>query len=932
MTPYKPLYIRGVETGLVQNRQEFILPDDAYPTLTNMFVWREQLRRRPGLKFLGRLRRKFFDVDAGVSGVSSWSFNIFTQASISKVTEPNAQIAPGSLIVNLNDSSSTGAVTGYTRASDVTVTATGHGLSNGTEIEISGVTVVDGTGPETINGQWTINSVTTNTFNLQVDSHNWGEFSGAGIWTTITAGAQQLIDQGNGILATSPATSTEGTIDYLSGSVTISNGTVGVSTSINFNYFPNLPVMGIRTQEVAAVNNENTIVFDTTYAYQIVSSEISELPNSGTTWSGGNANFFWTTNYWVNSSNQKLFWVTNFSGSSGDPIRYYDTTTQSWTDFTPTINTAGDVVAQSLAILPFRGRLLLFNTLEGTNLSASTAYYQRIRWSAIGSPLVADSWRDDLRGKGGFLDIPTSENITSVGFVRDNLVIYCERSTWQLRYTGRSIAPFQIERVNSELGAASTFSAVQFDTSLVGIGDKGIVECDSSKSNRIDIKIPDLVFSFSNRDEGTARIQGIRDIQQRLAFWTYVDQSAANEAIASGGVGVYPNRRLVYNYENDSWAIFTDSITALGTYQPTKSITWAAATYPWTTSNFPWASREFLFPALIGGNQQGFLFYLGGNLEPLVSNQQTLTITAITGNDTTATKITSPSHNMVNGQVISISGIPLGTGYASTLNNPRKGIITAATQANPCQITSTGNGLANGDIVEIASVVGMTELNTNTYTVTVVDANNFTIGVDSTAFAAYVSGGTWTDQSITCFGVVVNDLDSFFIYTYDAATEQFSIPQTNSSALTYPGGGGVVSLRDGIDVVSKKFNFLDQGQNIQIGYLDMLMSATTSGAITMNVYMDYNNNQPVNELPENVSLVDGNADEFFNTIIPTSKTEVNSVTGSKYMNQVYCPVRAVFITIQFTLSKAQLVGVEQESNVQIDTQVIWMRPAGRLGN
>jgi hypothetical protein len=153
---------------------------------------------------------------------------------------------------------------------------------------------------------------------------------------------------------------------------------------------------------------------------------------------------------------------------------------------------------QCLCLLPFRSRLVAFNTFEGQTLGTSINYPQRIRWAAIGNPLVVDAmgppatvgaWRDDVRGRGGYIDIPTAENIISVGYVRDNLVIYCERSTWQLRYTGRSVAPFQIEKVNTELGAQSTFSAVQFDTSLVGIGDKGVVECDSYKSERIDIKI-----------------------------------------------------------------------------------------------------------------------------------------------------------------------------------------------------------------------------------------------------------------------------------------------------------------------------------------------------------------------------------------------------------------------------------------------------------
>ncbi len=75
------------------------------------------------------------------------------------------------------------------------------------------------------------------------------------------------------------------------------------------------------------------------------------------------------------------------------------------------------------------------------------------------------------------------------------------------------------------------------------------------------------------------------------------------------------------------------------------------------------------------------------------------------------------------------------------------GVITAVTTANPAQVTSALHALPNGAFVTITGVVGMTELNGNSYTITVVDANNFTLNVDSTAFTPYVSGGVWTTSA-----------------------------------------------------------------------------------------------------------------------------------------------------------------------------------------
>lgn len=94
------------------------------------------------------------------------------------------------------------------------------------------------------------------------------------------------------------------------------------------------------------------------------------------------------------------------------------------------------------------------------------------------------------------------------------------------------------------------------------------------------------------------------------------------------------------------------------------------------------------------------------------------------------------------------------TAYDTGAYAARQKVITGATQANPCVITSTGHGLSTGDVVTINSIVGMTELNGGRYTVTYVGANSFSLDdTDSTGFTAYSSGGiatvvsdTWNDS------------------------------------------------------------------------------------------------------------------------------------------------------------------------------------------
>lgn len=71
-------------------------------------------------------------------------------------------------------------------------------------------------------------------------------------------------------------------------------------------------------------------------------------------------------------------------------------------------------------------------------------------------------------------------------------------------------------------------------------------------------------------------------------------------------------------------------------------------------------------------------------------------------------------------------------------------------------ITSVAHGLLTGATITINGVLGTTELNGNTYTVTVLGANTFTLdGTAAQTFSAYISGGTWfsdTSYSFNLFG------------------------------------------------------------------------------------------------------------------------------------------------------------------------------------
>lgn len=93
-----------------------------------------------------------------------------------------------------------------------------------------------------------------------------------------------------------------------------------------------------------------------------------------------------------------------------------------------------------------------------------------------------------------------------------------------------------------------------------------------------------------------------------------------------------------------------------------------------------------------------------------------------------------------------VLAIATGTGGAKS--------ISAISKGNPAIITATAHGFANGDVVTLASIGGMTELNGVTAVVQFKTTNTFAIAVDSTSYTTYTSGGTATPQTYTEIGEV----------------------------------------------------------------------------------------------------------------------------------------------------------------------------------
>ena len=432
-------------------------------------------------------------------------------------------------------------------------------------------------------------------------------------------------------------------------------GAAGGAAGTAVYWYPSLPVMGLLNYEKPEVNDEESIAFDTRFAYRYIASgwtRIGTGSGSPNTWTGTDSQFFWAENWKGNATTDRLLFATN--NSATDKVRYWNGS--AWAVLNPNYDTAGGKIDGCRIIIAFKDRLLFLNTWETPNGGALGNYQNRVRYSQNGTPLVTvdtTSWHEGTStpGKGGFIDAPTKEAIITAKILRDRLIVFFERSTWELVYTGNRITPFVFQKIDSELGAESTFSSVLFDKVLLGVGNVGIHACNGATVERIDQKIPQTVFKIHNGNQGVERVAGIREYVDEVVFWTLPDET---------GDPTYPTRVLVYNYKNRTWAINDDCITAFGYYQNTADLTWAEVNWTWAEWQEPWSSGDLQSKHrwVIAGNQQGYTFKIDSDIP---RNAPALQITNL-ANAAGVITVTCYSHNLEESDYILIEDVQGATG------------------------------------------------------------------------------------------------------------------------------------------------------------------------------------------------------------------------------------------------------------------------------
>ena len=141
--------------------------------------------------------------------------------------------------------------------------------------------------------------------------------------------------------------------------------------------------------------------------------------------------------------------------------------------------------------------------------------------------------------------------------------------------------------------------------------------------------------------------------------------------------------------------------------------------------------------------------------------------------------------------------------YAPTVTPPTfsSGSIDKAisniTNANPAVVTATAHGFVTGNLISIADVTGMTEVNGNSYIITVLTPDTFELnGVDSSSYGIYSSGGTASRQNgATTIGDGFGDFDKTYTYVVTAVdasgSESLASAETSVTTKSLSQTGGI---------------------------------------------------------------------------------------------------------------------------------------------
>lgn len=723
--PPQRLVISSISQGMVTYQKPFLIDNVAFPTIENALCWRKQLIKKPGSFQLGRLQRQI-----GTTG--SPPFNILpipiqpgvSQFIIGSVVLSDSTITAGGDPVTLTSSDPTysgtlNRATGLLTLVTPVIPATpiyyvpGLPVMGIEEFESDKLATTQIDFPQNVY----FDTVYSYVFNGLIFTDN-SFYKTTGLPVTWSGQDYQQFDSTNYYRAMWVTNNNPG-----AQFVAITNIAPGATTTFTVTAFNPVLANGTTFQvylsefggaSAALVNGLSftaTVTGPTTFTIPILTAALT----------GGAIQYL----------------TANSPNGFGDGIRWYDGQgpgALGFVNFSPPLDNLNTAATTYLVgcriIIPFGNRLLAIGTFEATSTQIlgstntnflGTYYGNRIRYCEVTStPFYSNpvpstlplpnveplAWVSNIQGYGGFIDLDTTERIISAAITQGSLILGLESEQRKLSNTGIETDPFTIQLINPDYGTAGTHSTIPMDKGILTVGEYGFLTTSSFDAERFDLPIIQQVFQINPSSNGYERISGGRDFANEVVYFSYpsiFDPTDANSSI-------FPDTTLVFNYRENSFSIWYESVTTYGLVKEQQK-TWSAlTTFTWAQWDLPWNAPATVstYPFVGFGTPQGFVmlkWYYDSTNDPSIAIQAISTL-----NPDGTYSITSVNHNLFSGAYVgffSASGAsPSFIGYVAHLGD--------GNNANPQSIFSV-----NFDATVTPAMIAT--INPGTWEVSIVD-------------------------------------------------------------------------------------------------------------------------------------------------------------------------------------------------------------------
>lgn len=287
----------------------------------------------------------------------------------------------------------------------------------------------------------------------------------------------------------------------------------------------------------------------------------------------------------------------------------------------------------------------------------------------------------------GLLQLDTYQYITGASILGNQIILNANRSNWVIEKTRDVFNPYFSRKVPSVLGTDASFSMISWSDEVKSIGKTGIISTDGRQSLRIDSKIPYFTADEINQVDFDLTYGGFDRINSQF-MWAYrEDESALVKT---------QDKVLINNYEEGTWSINDQRFSCFGESINGQNLVWNDIFEDNDESWISWDTTEQIWSKIglgketqktLAGDDLGFIYELNQDFDDYF---------------------------------VTISGI---------------------TKASSAVVSTQDQDFQIGDRVVFSSVVGMSEINGRTATVTSRTLSTITVNIDSTNFTAYSSAG-----------------------------------------------------------------------------------------------------------------------------------------------------------------------------------------------